>query len=252
MENTEKQLEEKVSLTSEQKEHCKLLSLKEKDYVKLLEEYGELFLLKITEEREDEVEADIHMLVKKPNRYHVNHYLVKAEQKPIEAVTVFLRSCMVAGDERICEDVEKLMAAFSPLQEMINGSDPILTKSPKPEPRVLKALDMDAEEFNSLKGKYAEKGINLHLVEVATNETFTEFISLLVKSPNKDIMNDFLKKSERVPVDAMRQLIARCVVHGDKRTVLEDLQLTIRVGRTINKIVTGYKGVLVSSIKKKA
>lgn len=85
--------------------------------------------------------------------------------------------------------------------------------------------------------KYGED--NVYFAEVPLDERYDEYIGGIVRNPPNPLLNEYLRKAERVPMDAAKMLIRTIWLGGDERIKTERRYMMAYMDVLSEKLVGG-------------
>ena len=197
------------------------------------EKYGEVHLIRTP--IDGSYDEYLECLVRRPNAQILNEFLRKMNNYPIDANILLMNTCWLSGDELIKTD-DYVNSAVSKFAEIIMGGDAKLSRLDDKTPEALQD-----QQFLQLKAKWGA----LYLIEVPTDNTYENFISCIVKKPIRQMINKYLTKSDRVPIDAAKELLKSIWIDGDKE-IQKDIKYVISCVKVLAEIIVGAE----STIKK--
>lgn len=139
--------------------------------------------------------------IREPADGVLNNYLRKSDRDPIGAGKVLINTIWLGGDTRIKDSLEYRMAFMGQLTEVLVGG----------QGRIVERSTTNKKHGDQI----------LHIVEVPVDETYEEYIRATVKHPQPGLLNEYLRKADRVPLDAARQLLNTIWLEGDDRIKTE-------------------------------
>lgn len=159
--------------------------------------------------------------IREPADGVLNNYLRKSDRDPIGASKVLINTIWLGGDPRIKEQLELRMAFMGQLTEvLVGGQGRIVQRS-------------------ATNKKYGEQVF--HVVEVPVDETYEQYISATVKHPQPGLLNEYLRKADRVPLDAARHLVNTIWLEGDKR-IKSERRYLMSFMDSLSEVLVGGQG----------
>lgn len=95
--------------------------------------------------------------------------------------------------------------------------------------------DVTPGQIEDWKKKYR----NVYKIEVPADETYDEWYTCYVREPRREILNDYLRKSERVPIDAALGLIRNTWLGGDEEVKKQEKYALSAVQKISKLIIAG-------------
>jgi len=87
--------------------------------------------------------------------------------------------------------------------------------------------------------KYGEDKV--HMVEVPVDDQYEEYMGGVVRNPPTPVLNEYLRKSERVPIDAAKTLLKTIWLGGDER-ILNDRTHMLAFMGSFSDVLVGGQG----------
>lgn len=159
--------------------------------------------------------------VREPADGVLNNYLRKSDRDPIGAGKILINTIWLGGDSAIKDSLEYRMAFMGQLTEVLVGG----------QGRIV--------EKNSAIKELPDQVV--HRVEVPLDETYEEYIEGVVKHPSPGLLNEYLRKADRVPLDAARKLVNTIWIKGDERIKTERKYLMSFVD-SLSEVLVGGQG----------
>lgn len=159
--------------------------------------------------------------VREPADGVLNEYLRKSDRDPIGAAKILVNTIWLDGDVRIKERQEYRMAFMGCLTDkLVAGQGRIVEKS---------------SSHKDFPGKV------IHVIEIPLDETYEVFLPATVKHPEPGLLNEYLRKSDRVPIDAARRLINVIWLKGDER-IKTDRKYLMSFMDAFSEVLVGGQG----------
>lgn len=86
---------------------------------------------------------------------------------------------------------------------------------------------------------WKKKYRNIHQIQVPVDETYEEWYTIYIREPNRELLNDYLRKSEKVPIDAALTLVRNTFLGGDKEVKKEPKYALSAVAKISSLIIAG-------------
>ncbi|MDX2304610.1 MAG: hypothetical protein NW226_17510 [Microscillaceae bacterium] len=199
------------------------------------QKYDEVYLLEVPQD--DKYDEFYRCIIRKPNAHILNEYMRKLNNYPIDANIMLIESCWLAGDESIKGD-DYVNSAIATVAEEIVGGEARLNKL---DAQNSEKLGPAGENFAQWNSKFGQA----YLIEIPVDNTYEKFIYCAVRKPVRQQLNKYLNKSERVPIDAARELISVIWLAGDE-SIKSEIKYLTSATKVLAQIVIGAQ----SSLKK--
>ncbi|WP_299460570.1 hypothetical protein [uncultured Microscilla sp.] len=90
-------------------------------------------------------------------------------------------------------------------------------------------------QVNEWKKKYR----NVHQIQVPTDDTYEDWLTIYIREPNREVLNEYLRKSEKVPIDAALALVRNTFLGGDEEVKKESKFALAAVQKISSLIIAG-------------
>lgn len=80
---------------------------------------------------------------------------------------------------------------------------------------------------------------NVHQIQVPIDDTYEDWFTIYIREPNREVLNEYLRKSDKVPIDAALALVRNTFLGGDEEVKKEPKFALSAVQRISNLIMVG-------------
>lgn len=114
-----------------------------------------------------------------------------------------------------------------------------LTKEELEAQEIMKRSGVTQEMIDAWLDKYGEGRV--HAFEVPTDDTYETYVLGVVKDPPTPVLNEYLRKSDRVPLDAAKVLL-NTIWLGGYEAIKKDRTLMMAFMGMLGDVLVGGQG----------
>ena len=95
---------------------------------------------------------------------------------------------------------------------------------------------VNQSQVEEWKKKYADK---IHQVQVPIDDTYEDWYTIYIREPNREVLNEYLRKSDKAPIDAALALVRNTFLGGDEEVKKEPKFALSAVQKITSLIIAG-------------